>query len=101
MDVYIQLLCMLVSFAYGIFINITFHINNKLNNNKKTIVKFVVDLLYVYIVVLLYTIIIYLINNGVFHIYFLILMLIGYLISKKSVNFTTNVLKSVKNKIFK
>lgn len=93
MDVKIQLLCMLISFLYGAFIRITLMINKKHNIFK--------DLLYIYIIVLLYTIIIYKINNGIFHIYFLLLILVGYLVSKKHVNLTIDLLKKIKKKIIK
>ena len=93
MDVKIQIICMLISFLYGIFIRIT-----SLFNKKQNIIK---DLLYIYIIVLLYTIIIYSINKGIFHIYFLMLILLGYLVSKKYVNLTINLLKSIKKKNIK
>ena len=101
MDVKIQLTCMLVSFLYGIFIRIVTIINKRINNNKNLIIHTIIDLLFVYIIVLLYVIIIYKINEGIFHIYFLFLVLLGYILSNKYVNFTIQHLKNIKNKIIK
>ena len=98
MDVKIQLLCILISFLYGIFINISFLFNKRINNKILNLTK---DLLHVYIIVIIYTIIIYKINKGIFHIYFLIFILLGYNLSKKYVKLTNNLLKSIKKKNFK
>ena len=74
---------------------------NLMINKNNNLFKIIIDLLYVYIIVLLYTLIIYYINDGIFHVYFLFLILLGYLISKKYVNFTISLLKKVKHKIIK
>ena len=98
MDVKIQLICILISFLYGLFINITFRLNYKINQNKNILTHIIIDLLYVYIIVLLYTLVIYNINDGIFYIYFLLLILLGYFMYNKCVNFTITILKSIKKK---
>ena len=96
MDVSIQIICMLVSFLYGILIRILTNINIYINKINNKILHVIIDLLYVYIIVILYIIIIYKLNNGMFHIYFLLLILCGYILSKRYVNFTIAKLKSIK-----
>ena len=101
MNIKIQLICIVVSFLYGIFIKITNLLNSRLNNCKNILIKSIINVLYVYIIVLLYIIIIYKINNGIFHIYFFVVMSIGYLFVSKCVKFTKILqfrLKSNKNK---
>ena len=100
MNVKIQIYCIFLSLVYGFFIRCSLLINLKLNKFS-SVFKVIIDLLYVYIIVLLYTLIIYYINNGIFHVYFLFLILIGYIISNKYVNFTISVLKKVKYKLIK
>lgn len=101
MEVKIQLICMFVSFIYGIFICLFLLINKYLFNKNNKIIRILIDLLNVYVIVVLYTIIIYQLNKGIFHLYFLLLMLFGFLFMKKYVNFTIDVLKRVKKKIIK
>ena len=101
MNIKIQLLCFLMSFIYGIFIRILILFQSKINKTNNLLIHFFIDLLFVYIVALLYTLIIYKINKGVFHIYLIMLILIGYISSKRSVNFTISWLKNIKKKLIK
>ena len=94
MNINIQIICILISFLYGIFIKVSFIFNNLF----KGIIK---DILYVYILSLLYIVLIYKINYGMFHIYFFLSMTIGYLIMSKYVKFISNYVKSIKNKFIK
>ena len=101
MNINIQLICILVSFLYGVFIRVLIHINMIINKQNNKIIHIIIDLLFVYIITLLYTIVIYKINNGIFHIYFLALILIGFIASKKCVNFTITRLKYIKKNLIK
>ena len=76
-------------------------INSKINNIKNKVIHFIIDTLLVYIIVILYIIIIYKINKGIFHIYFFIIMSIGYKLMSKSVNFTKILQNTLKDKINK
>ena len=98
MDVKIQLICILMSFLYGILTNISILFNKKINNKLLNLTK---DLLYIYIIVLFYILIIYKLNKGIFHIYFILFILLGYKLSKKYVKLTNNLLKSIKKKYIK
>ena len=81
MKIDIQIICFIISFLYGIFIEkiICYHDSLKL----PYIPKIFIYILYSFLLVILYVDIIYFINGGIFHIYFGILMLVGYFISKK------------------
>lgn len=80
MDIIIQLVCMLVSFAYGTVINIGYKFTNKIYNKKDFKLLFL-NICFSFNVVVLYIIILYKINGGIFHLYFLILMVIGCFLS--------------------
>ncbi len=79
MDYKIQLLSFLFSFLFGIFFFLTNYFNKKLIANKKIFFQYVITFLYILNIVLFYILILYKINRGVFHIYFLIMVLLGYL----------------------
>ena len=96
MSVNLQIICIILSFIYGMFIYITNIINKKINGNKEVIINTLINIIYIYIMVLLYVIIIYKINKGIFHYYFFMVMLIGYIIM-------SNIVKKLKKhvKLFK
>ncbi len=85
MSVDIQLICIIVSFLYGMFISITNNINRLLLKNKNIYINIICNLIYTYIIVILYVIIIYKINKGIFHIYFIIVLILGYYLMSKYV----------------
>ena len=91
----IQLICIIISFLYGLFIKVLNIFNNKLIKNNNKYLNIISNFIYVYIIVLLYVIIIYKINLGIFHVYFLIIMLFGYYLMSKYVKFIINVINKV------
>ena len=101
MDIKIQIICIIVSFLYGILLYITNSINNKINKSKNIIIHMIIDILYTFIIVLLYIVIIYKINKGIFHIYFFLIMSISYYLMSKYVNFPINFTFRLKSKINK
>lgn len=88
MSVELQLLSVFISFIYGMFIKIFIILNNKISNN------IIFKLLYTFIIVVGYIVIIYKINKGIFHIYLLFIMGLGYLMCDKlCVKYTCKVKK--------
>ena len=85
MNIKIQIIGIIVSFIYGLFIKLMALLNNKYNNTNNYIIKGLLDLLFNFNLTILYIIIIYKINGGVFHLYFFLIMLGGYLVSNKCV----------------
>ena len=79
----IQLLILAISFLYGITFFLTSKYTLLITNKLPTIKKFLVHLIYVIDMVLIYIYIIYKINDGIFHIYNLILFIIGFLLIGK------------------
>lgn len=79
MHSYIQFVCLLVSFIYGIFLYYGNFLNTKIINNKNILFKFIISLLYIFNMSLLYVCFLYKINGGVLHIYFVLLIIIGYI----------------------
>ena len=77
----IQLLSLFVSFIYGILFyfltKVNFLIINKLSNR----IQFIITFIYTIDMVIIYSIIMYKINNGYLHIYFIAMVLIGFIIT--------------------
>lgn len=85
MSIYFQLLCIIISFVYGVFIGFISYINNRLIKTNNKILLFMLNILFNFNIILLYIIIIFKINKGIFHIYFGFLVLIGYFLSIKCI----------------
>lgn len=78
MNVKLQIISLLTSFFYGILFYLLILVNYNMLNNKKKLVKIVFNIIFIIDNVLLYSLMIYKINNGVFHIYYIIMMTIGF-----------------------
>lgn len=83
MDAKTQIISLSISFVYGAFFYFTSLLNQEITKNTKRIFRSVAAILHMYIIVLLYIIILYKINNGNFHIYFFIMLTLGFIAGKK------------------
>lgn len=81
MNANIQLISFVISFLYGIFFNLLTIINFKLIENIKVIYKHIITFVYVMDMAIIYIIILYNLNKGYFHIYFILTVFIGYVLS--------------------
>ena len=86
-----QIRSLCFSFIYGIFFSFTFKINYKYFVSNSLFFKIILSFLFIIDHVLLYFILISKINNGIIHIYFLILFVLGmifyvYLFDRKMLN---------------
>jgi len=79
MSLKLQIFSLIFSLIYGFIFYLLMLINKKYLYNHK--LSFIIDILFVLNNVLIYFIILRKINNGIFHIYFLIVFIIGFLIS--------------------
>lgn len=79
MSLKLQIFSLIFSLIYGFIFYLLMLINKKYLYNHK--LSFIIDILFVLNNVLIYFIILRKINNGIFHIYFLIAFIIGFLIS--------------------
>ena len=78
MNSYIQLICLVFSFLYGCFIYYSNNLNIKIIKNKNILIKLILSIIYVFNISMLYVLFLYKINYGVLHIYFVLLIILGY-----------------------
>ena len=100
MNSYVQVISFLVSFIYGIVFYLFARFNKGMLSNKNNLIKFLITLVFVLDMVILYIYMMYKINFGMIHPYFVIVVLIGYvvmmLLYDKCVVFIKNVFYKVK-----
>lgn len=83
MNSYIQVISLLVSFIYGIVFYILSKFNKYIISNKNNIVKLLVTTVYVVDMVIIYIFIMYKINFGNIHPYFIISLILSFVLSIK------------------
>lgn len=93
MDAKVQIEVLLFSFLYGVFFYFISLVNNKIIFNKKRLYKSVTIILFMYNIVLLYIIIVYKINKGIFHIYFFLMMILGFMLGARLHKYLLNNVK--------
>lgn len=82
MSLDIQIYTILISFFFGIYFFFFLRLNKKLIFHKNKIISFLSTFIIFIINTIFYFWIIFIINNGIFHIYEIICLLLGYNISK-------------------
>lgn len=75
-----QLISLSISFLYGIIFYYFTIINFKIIDSMNIHIKHFITSIYVLDIAVIYAIIIYKINNGYFHLYFLVLVILGYFV---------------------
>jgi hypothetical protein len=80
MDYKVQLISFLFSFLFGIFFYLTSFINYKIVDKYNIIFRYLITLTYILDISLLYILMMYKINYGIIHIYFVIVLFIGYFV---------------------
>ncbi len=75
----IQIISLLVSFFYGIIFNVLTIYNFKVIKKYNSIIKNIITIMFILDIVIIYMIIIYKINKGYFHIYFILMVILGYI----------------------
>ena len=78
-----QIKLIIFSFIFGIFFNLFLNFNCKFIYSYNKFIKILSSFLFVIINVLLYFICLIKINNGIFHIYSLLIIFITYLLIEK------------------
>lgn len=81
MSSYVQLLCLIISFIYGFILYKLNCFNYKILKNKFIIFRIILYLFYILDLSILYIVILYKINKGILHIYFVIMIILGFIIS--------------------
>lgn len=75
-----QLLSFLVSFIFGICFYFFTIINFKLIEKLKRYIQHIITFIYVIDIIIIYIIIIYRLNKGYFHIYFILIVFVGFFV---------------------
>ncbi len=81
MNLKIQIISLLFSFFYGVAFSSLVNINYELLFKKRKKYRIIYTLIFVLIMALLYFFLLQKINNGIMHVYFLMIILIGFYIS--------------------
>ena len=77
MSANIQLITLGVSYLYGFIFYYLYRLNSKIIKSQKRFYQSLITILFMYNMVLIYIIIIFKINNGIFHLYFFIMISLG------------------------
>lgn len=93
MDAKTQIIVLLFSFIYGFIYYYLLHLNKSLIKKQNRIYRSIITILFMYNIVLLYIIIVFKINNGKFHPYFFIMIILGTI---SSIVLTKKLRKNVK-----
>lgn len=78
MNSYVQLICLVFSFLYGIIINYFNKFNLRIVNDKNIFIKVLIICLYIFNISLLYMVFLYRLNYGMLHYYFILFIILGY-----------------------
>ena len=79
MNYKIQLISFICSFIFGIFFYLTSLLNYKIIKNRVVFMQYLISFVYIIDMVLLYILMMYKVNYGVIHIYFVIMMFLGFM----------------------
>ncbi len=90
MNIKIQITTLLFSFLYGIFFSFFLSLNYKFIYSNKKIFRTVISFLVVVISVLIYFIILKKINYGIFHIYEILMITLGFIVENIIVSIIAN-----------
>lgn len=93
MDAKTQIIVLIFSYFYGFIFFYLAYLNKVIIDKKSKIYRSLITILFIYNIVLIYIIIVFKINNGKFHPYFFIMILLGIYSSMK---LTQKMLKNVK-----
>lgn len=81
MDYKLQILSFLVSFLFGSFFYLTSVLNFKLIRNFSKVLKYFITMIYVLDISLLYVLLMYKVNSGIIHVYFVLVLFIGFFLT--------------------
>lgn len=78
MDINLQIFCFCFSFIFGFIYYFLSTYNIKYVKNLHIILSTIITLMFIVNCVLVYLIVLYKINSGVFHVYFFFMIFLGY-----------------------
>lgn len=74
----LQIKSLVISFLFGIIFSINVNINYKFLYNEYKLIRFLFTFIFIIVHVLLYFIILMKINNGYYHIYLILAIIVGF-----------------------
>ena len=83
MDSYTQLTLILLSYIYGILFYLLAKYNLFITKNLSTLLKYIITFIFIIDIVIIYIYLVFQINKGIFHFYFLLSLFLGYLTNLK------------------
>ena len=83
MDAKTQITVLTFSYLFGFIFENLNKLNINIIKNKSYFYRLIISLLFMYNIVLIYLISLYKLNHGIFHIYFLIMIILGFITSLK------------------
>lgn len=99
MNSYVQVLSFIVSFIYGLVFYLLSYANKIMINNKNNVIKLLITLVFVIDMVILYIYIMYKINYGMIHPYFVAVVFFGYIVMMFMFDKCVSLLKKLIKKI--
>ena len=99
MNSYVQVLSFVVSFINGLVFYLLSYANKVMISNKNNVVKLLITLVFVIDVVILYIYIMYKINYGMIHPYFVAVVFLGYVVMMFLYDKCVSLLKKLIKKI--
>lgn len=101
MSLRVQIVSLFFSFVFGIIFSICTNLNYRFLFTKNVYFKIIITFVYILDFALLYFLLIQKINNGIIHIYFFLMVGIGYLVGNVRLNQCVNSFKSRLKKVLK
>ena len=98
MDNNLQIITFIFSFIYGFLFFYLVKLNYLIIKNTKNFVKYLDNTLFILNVVLVYVIINYKINNGYFHLYFIITISLGFILANYTQKYVKSTIYKLKRK---
>lgn len=101
MNLRIQIVSLFFSFVFGIIFSICTNLNYRFLFTKNIYCKIIITFIYILDFTLLYFILLQKINNGIIHIYFFLMIGIGYLVGNIRLSQYVNSFKARLKKVLK
>ena len=95
MSLLVQIQSLSISFLYGIFLSFIFNLLYNILFTRYLIINIITDLFFSFVMFGIYFFLLYLVNDGIVHVYFLIILFVSfYLYNKIFVKFRVKLKKT-------
>jgi len=83
MNLEIQIQSLIISFVFGMLFSIFFNLFYKFLFARRKNVKLIINVVFVTINTVLYFYLLYIVNDGIIHSYFIIMLILGFLVGNR------------------